>query len=93
MHCPVASFDCPSGPRELLADGALGQLIAPGDAAGLGAAMRAMAAGTVVRPPAEAVAAHLRQFDPAVIADQYVTLVRSLLSHAAASPLQSHRLP
>lgn len=75
LGCPVAAFDCPVGPRELLGDGAFGRLIAPGDVAGLAQAMRDMADGTLAAPPADAVAAHLRQFDPAAVAAAYVELV------------------
>lgn len=80
LGCSIAAFDCPTGPREMLADGALGRLLAPGDLGGLAAAMREMGAGTFPRPSGTAVAAHLRQFDPDVIAAQYVELVRDLLS-------------
>lgn len=78
MGCPVAAFDCPSGPRELLADGELGELIAAGDESRLAQAMVRMADGNAERPSRAAVEAHLRQFAPDTIADQYVALVRSL---------------
>ncbi|MEH3035579.1 MAG: glycosyltransferase [Sphingomonas adhaesiva] len=78
VGCPAASFDCPSGPRELLADGALGRLLAAGDEGGLAQAMRDMVAGTFPRPSDELLAAHLRQFDPETIAAQYVALIRSI---------------
>ncbi|MFK3888728.1 glycosyltransferase [Sphingomonas sp. NPDC079357] len=85
VGCPVASFDCPSGPRELLADGALGTLIAADDEAALGRAMTAMVDGTAVRAAPERVAAHLRQFAPDTIAAQYVALVRSLVPAGAVA--------
>ncbi len=78
LGCPVAAFDCPTGPSEMLADGALGRLLAPGDEAGLAQAMRDMVASTFPRPAGDVVIAHLRQFDPDVIGERYVRFVRSL---------------
>lgn len=37
--CPVVSTDCPTGPREILADGEFGELVPVRDAAALGAAI------------------------------------------------------
>src|SRR5262245_43972551 len=47
VGCPVASTDCPSGPREILAGGAYGPLVPVGDAEALAGAI----ASLLERPP------------------------------------------
>ena len=47
LGTPVVATDCPSGPREILSDGALGPLVAVGDDAALADAIRA----TLEQPP------------------------------------------
>jgi len=41
FDAPIVATDCPSGPREILADGAWGRLVPPGDPVGLAAAISA----------------------------------------------------
>ena len=82
MGAPVAAFDCPVGPREVLADGTLGRLIAPGDGAGLARAMVDMVEGRLVAAPADLLAAGLARFAPDVVAAGYVGFVESCLARA-----------
>lgn len=55
MYCgaPLVSTDCPSGPREILANGRYGRLVPVGDAASLACAIEAALRSEVPRPPQE----------------------------------------
>lgn len=62
MSCgvPVVATDCPSGPREILADGAHGRLVAVGDRTGLCAAIVDAIEGRVPKPAPESWAPYVQ---------------------------------
>jgi glycosyltransferase involved in cell wall biosynthesis len=74
MACgtPVVSTDCPSGPREILLDGALGPLVPVGDTGALAAAML-QALDDPIAP--EALRRRAADFSLATIARQYLRLM------------------
>ncbi len=87
---PVASYDCPTGPTELLDQGRLGRLIPPGDEDGMAEAMREMLDGRLPAPNRTQLARHLKRFAPATIAAQWVAFVEQCLG--ATVPLRTARL-
>lgn len=68
----VVSTDCPSGPREILADGAYGELVPVADPEALAGAMRRVLAGefTAADP-----AAQLAHFDTRTSVERYLRLL------------------
>ncbi len=83
---PVASFDCPVGPREVLADGRIGRLIPLHDIEGLAKSMCDMISGTLVAAPAELVARQLAGYQLEHVKRRYVELAEMILGSTAASP-------
>lgn len=81
MACglPIVSTDCPVGPREILCDGRFGDLVAPGDARALSAAIQAR-----LLDPRPAPGAHARALE--FTAESSVAQYRALFARLAAQP-------
>ena len=69
---PAVSTDCPSGPREILADGKFGRLVPVGDADALAAAMEA---ALDAPPPRELLLGRARDFSVEHVADEYLKVL------------------
>ncbi|MEZ5665411.1 MAG: glycosyltransferase [Burkholderiaceae bacterium] len=69
---PIVSTDCPSGPREILADGRFGQLVPVGDAAALA---EAMAQSLASNHDHDALKARAQDFSIDKAVDQYEALL------------------
>jgi glycosyltransferase involved in cell wall biosynthesis len=74
--CPIVSTDCPSGPREILDRGALGELVPPGDAEALAAAISRTLSSPLNRAPLRA---RGRAFSVQATVGDYRTLVEEIL--------------
>jgi glycosyltransferase involved in cell wall biosynthesis len=74
--CPVVSTDCPGGPREILADGAYGELVPVGDSAAFAAAM----SKTLDNPPdPELLRARAREFSIEVQGPKFLQVIEEAL--------------
>jgi len=77
--CQVASSDCPSGPREILKDGALGKLVPVGD---VEAMSRAIEASLSSPRSNRAGPADLEQYTERYSAHRYLELIRPHRRHS-----------
>ena len=70
---PVASFDCPSGPREIVEHGVNGLLVTPESVAGMASALLRLASDDDLRTRLGAGALHTsRRYDARSLAEQWV---------------------
>jgi glycosyltransferase involved in cell wall biosynthesis len=78
--CPVVATDCPSGPREILADGEYGTLVPVGDATALEDAIR-----STLKTPTdpEKLTRRARDFSVETIVDQYEGFIEQLIDRRA----------
>jgi len=65
---PVIATECPSGPREILAEGRFGRLVPVGDVKTMTSALNAALDGEVIRPPEES----WRPYVMDTVVDDYV---------------------
>lgn len=77
--CPVVSTDCPSGPRELLADGTYGPLVPVGDPTALA---EAMLASLDAPPPRRRLTDRAGEFALDSVGDAYLRLMLPQLAPA-----------
>lgn len=80
--CPVVSTDCPYGPREILADGRYGRLVAPGDDLGLAVALEQT---LDEQSDGQLLAERARHYSVANAADAYLALMFPAQAAAGSS--------
>ena len=78
---PIVSFDCPSGPREMLDGGDCGFLVPDQDVGGLAEAiLYALGHAAESKKKAEKALKKVEQFDVDVVAKRYESVLRSVVS-------------
>ncbi|MEV1008749.1 glycosyltransferase family 4 protein [Streptomyces sp. NPDC049881] len=78
---PVVSFDCPTGPADVLTHGTDGLLVPPGDVGGLAGAMRRLMADEALRARmGDAALATVQGYAPEVIGRRWQDLFEELLA-------------
>ncbi|TDC09626.1 glycosyltransferase family 4 protein [Streptomyces sp. 8K308] len=76
---PVVSFDCPTGPADVITDGKEGLLVPPEDVDGLAAALRTMMTDEGLRAQmGDAALTTVQAYSPEAIRDQWTALFESL---------------
>lgn len=97
LYCgvPLVSTDCPSGPKEILANGRYGRLVPVGDEVKLASAIEAALQGDVPRPPHESwqpyrIDAVVGQYEEALFGELPVAKRRSPLLPESAGLEEMH---
>jgi glycosyltransferase involved in cell wall biosynthesis len=81
--CPVVATDCPSGPREILADGEYGRLAPVGDVDGLVDAVEATLADPL---PADVLRSRADDFAPGPTLDEYERFIETQIAEKRVTP-------
>ena len=91
---PVVSFDCPTGPGELIENGRDGLLVPDGDVRALGAALRLLVEDEQQRRRlGRAARARAARQGPAAVAERWESLLRRLASTRPAERPTPRRIP